>query len=287
MIYDYTTISNKINSYLESGYESKTNNEYPHEDYTKLCNFLNKYKKDNYCFNMAFDLIAYQYDTDAAVSVYLFPNNLKNHPFVQFLISDETDFETFLSQTKTKKENPTTMKNSLLDFGPMNNVRLSPYGIAFLTNNDTWVAFNAENEQSIDVTEATFNVEGLIYKVPCAITQIKKGDFILYSGQPLYVRLYDKDSNTLDCIDVHSSEVKTIKPMKNMFNFDFVAKIVNFASNFMTTTTPSPENPFGNIMPMLMMQSFFNKDDNNSINFSKFAMLSMFNGIGGINNADQ
>ena len=46
-------------------------------------------------------------------------------------------------------------------------------------------------------------------------------------------------------------EAKAIIPTKNMFGFNFMTKVVNLFDNFMST--PNSNNPFGNMLPFLMM----------------------------------
>ena len=51
--------------------------------------------------------------------------------------------------------------------------------------------------------------------------------------------------------DVAAGEKKTILPTKSMFGFDFVTKVVSMID--FTGNTASENNPFGNLMPLMLM----------------------------------
>lgn len=70
---------------------------------------------------------------------------------------------------------------------------------------------------------------------------------VLHRGKPMYVQSVEEDG--IHCIDILNSEAKVV--VTNMFGFDFVTKIVSLM-NF-NAAQPSAENPFGNLMPLMMM----------------------------------
>lgn len=93
------------------------------------------------------------------------------------------------------------------------------------------------------------------------------GDMVLHRGKPMYVQSVEGDG--IHCIDILNSENKVIVPVTNMFGFNFVTKVVSLM-NF-NAAQPSAENPFGNLMPFMMMSSVMGDDSDND--FSKMMMM--------------
>lgn len=169
--------------------------------------------------------------------------------------------------------------NMNFDFGPISNgVAISPYGLAILAADGKWLTYNPTNNQTVDVTGFTFNFKGMIYKVPVAISAIAVSDLIVHQSKPMYVT--DVTDNNIEVVDILNSEAKKIIPVTNMFGFNFITKITSIIN--LGTTTPSPEQPFGNIMPMIMADMVFGGSDGDSafgnMDMSKLAMISMMTG---------
>lgn len=99
--------------------------------------------------------------------------------------------------------------------------------------------------------------------MPAAIKDLRAGDMVLHRGKPMYVQSVEEDG--IHCIDILNSEAKVIVPVTNMFGFNFVTKVVSLM-NF-NAAQPSAENPFGNLMPFMMMSSVMGDDSDND--FSK------------------
>lgn len=161
------------------------------------------------------------------------------------------------------------------DFGPFTEsgvVALSPYGIAVRSSKGEYLTYNAITGATIDVTGFTFDFQKMIYKMPAAIKDLRAGDMVLHRGKPMYVQSVEEDG--IHCIDILNSEAKVIVPVTNMFGFNFVTKVVSLM-NF-NAAQPSAENPFGNLMPFMMMSSVMGDDSDND--FSKMMMMSMMMG---------
>ena len=94
---------------------------------------------------------------------------------------------------------------------------------------------------------------------------------VLHRGKPMYVQSVEEDG--IHCIDILNSEAKVIVPVTNMFGFNFVTKVVSLM-NF-NAAYPSAENPFGNLMPFMMMSSIMDDDSDND--FSKMMMMGSSN----------
>jgi hypothetical protein len=178
-----------------------------------------------------------------------------------------------------------------LDFGPVasNIIRISPFGLAIKTPNREWHTYDAANQKIVDVSDFSFSLGDtpILYKMPVAPSAVAVGDLILHNGVPVYVIDFENAANKaagIIVIDTDSNERKTILPVCNVFNFNFVTKVVSLF-NFGTGAnslfgTPSADQPFGNILPMMMMSEMFKDGGKSGDNdFFKMMMMSqMFSG---------
>ena len=153
---------------------------------------------------------------------------------------------------ENEKENE-TMKNFNFDFGPCNGdrVRLSMYGIAIQNTAGTWVSYNPADGSVIDVEVFSFEDAGkYMFKMPVAIKDIAAGDVIVHNRVPVFVTEVTEDGK-ICVVDIRAGERKEIIPTTNMFGFNFVTKIVSLFNA--VGEAPTPEQPFGNMLPFLMM----------------------------------
>lgn len=156
----------------------------------------------------------------------------------------------------TKEEEDNKMNNKIFnfDFGPIksDNVRMSMYGLAVKNRSGNYVAWDKANESIMNVDILNFNGDGLMYKIPVPIKDIKDGDIIIHNRVPMFVvDVYEK---TLGVIDVYSGEKKNIILSKSPFGFDFATKVVSIMDfGAMSGDAPSEDNPFGNMWPLLML----------------------------------
>ena len=134
---------------------------------------------------------------------------------------------------------------------------MSPYGIAVRTQNNGWVAFNAKSGELFDVDIVNFDISKLIYKMPVALSAIKPGDILMHGGKPVFVRSLNGDS-TVSVIDYTNATVSNILPVKSPFGFNFFTKICALF-NF-DQVNANADNPFGNMLPFLMLSG--EKDGN-------------------------
>lgn len=160
------------------------------------------------------------------------------------------------TETETVKEENNKMDNKIFnfDFGPLksDNVRMSMYGLAVKNRDGNYVAWDKENENILNVDILNFNGDGLMYKMPVPIKDIKDGDIIIHNRVPMFVvAVYEK---TLGVIDIYSGESKTIILSKSPFGFDFATKVVSIIDfGAMSDGAPSEDNPFGSMWPFLML----------------------------------
>lgn len=206
----------------------------------------------------------------------LFYTSYKDDGFGQFFYDNYASTAKVI-ETKTNIKENDTMKMPAMnfDFGPFTEpgvVALSPCGIAIRTTKDEYLTYNAATGATVDVTGFTFDFQKMIYKMPAAIKDLRAGDMVLHRGKPMYVQSIEEDG--IHCIDILNSEAKVIVPVTSIFGFNYVTKVVSLM-NF-NATQPSAENPFGNLMPFMMMSSVMGDDSDND--FSKMMMMSMMMG---------
>lgn len=151
-----------------------------------------------------------------------------------------------------EKENDTMMKGINFDFGPCGStVRMSMYGMAIQNISGEWVSYNPDSREIINVD--VFNMADggkYMYKMPVAIADVKEGDIVIHNRVPMFVTAIN-ENGTFEVIDVRAGETKNIIPSRNMFNFNFMTKVVSLFGAF--TNAPTADQPFGNMLPFLMM----------------------------------
>lgn len=203
-------------------------------------------------------------------------------------LKDRIDIvETKINSNERKESNTMNMLSALnLDFGPVasNIIRISPFGLAIKTANREWHTYDAANQKIVDVSDFSFSLGDahILYKMPVAPAAVAVGDLILHNGVPVYVIDFEDESNKaagIIVIDTDSNERKTILPVCNVFNFNFITKVVSLF-NFGTGAnsifgTPSADQPFGNILPMMMMSEMFGKDSKSGDKTDIFTIMMM------------
>lgn len=158
---------------------------------------------------------------------------------------------------KEEKENKTMNFN--FDFGPVDSsVRMSMYGMAVKNANGNYVAYDVANKRIMDVD--ILNFEGankFMYKMPVAVKDVAVGDIVVHMRKPMIVMNIHGD-NTFTVVDVYNGEEKVIIPANSPFGWSFMTKVVSFI-NF---GSADASNPFGNMLPLLLLSDSKSKDDN-------------------------
>lgn len=175
----------------------------------------------------------------------------------------------------TMKEESNKMDNKMFnfDFGPIkgDNIRMSMYGLAIKNRDGNYVAWDQANESIMNVDILNFSGDGLMYKMPVPIKDIKNGDIIIHNRVPMFV--VETFEKALDVIDIYSGEHKTIILSRSPFGFNFATKVVSLIDfGAMSDNTPSEDNPFGNMWPLLML------NDSGSIDPMMLALMCMGKG---------
>lgn len=166
------------------------------------------------------------------------------------------------------------MKMFNFDFGPIKDndaVRMSPYGLAVKNVNGTYQAYDKKNGEIMDVDIFNFKADNMFFKIPVAIDAIEAGDVIIFNRRPCFVFGFSEQGDVI-AIDIAMGEKKTILPSKSPFGFNYITKIVSLVDNMFGGEAPSAENPFGNILPFMMMS-----EDNSSMK-DILPMMMLMNG---------
>ena len=181
---------------------------------------------------------------------------------------------TFNNNVDDKKGN-NKMKAFNFDFGPCttDNIRMSMYGLAVKNANGAWVSYNPESKEIIDVDILNFDGGKFLYKMPVAIKDVKVGDIVIHNRKAMFV--IDVSETGMTAIDPQAGEEKKILLTKSPFGFNFATKVVSLFN--MTSDAPTPDAPFGNMLPFLMMSENSGEFDMNTM-----LMLSMMGGQGGM-----
>lgn len=192
---------------------------------------------------------------------------------------EDTARKVFNEEWDKRKEN-NKMKFGNFDFGPCanDNVRMSMYGIAIKNAAGTYVSYDATNGEIVDVDVFNFDGGKYMFKIPVAIKDVKVGDVVIHNRTPMFVIGFAENTGDLIAVDIRAGEKKTIMPVRNMFHFDFVTKIVSLF-NMNGMTQPSADMPFGNMLPLMLMN-----DDNKDMDMKDILMMSMLANGGNMNN---
>lgn len=177
---------------------------------------------------------------------------------------------------KMKEKENVNMKGFNFDFGPCtgDQVRLSMYGLAVKNQAGVYVSYNPKTKEIVDVDILNFDGAKYMYKIPVPLKDVALGDIIIHNRKPMFVvALSTDDNNTLTCVDVYAGEQKAIIPTTNMFGYSFITKVVSLF-NTIGTNAPSPDAPFGNMLPLMLM------DDGNDEKFNPMMLMMMMNQSG-------
>lgn len=154
------------------------------------------------------------------------------------------------NHTNNKENN---VMNFNFDFGPVNPalVRMSMYGLAVKNKAGTWVSYNSNSDEIVDVDVLNFDGAKFLYRMPVAIKDITVGDVVIHNSAPMFVVSVPQNGKTLTVVDTINGERKDIMLPRSPFGFNFATKVVNFLGNMMTSA--NADNPFGNVWMLMAM----------------------------------
>ena len=154
----------------------------------------------------------------------------------------------FIKDLQKKENNMDTMKN--FHFGPCGDrAKISHFGIAVKDLNNSWVSYNKDTNEIVNVDPINFGDGNYIYMIPVALKEIKIGDIIIHNKHIMFVKAIKNDG--LRVIDITAGEEKKILPTKSIFGFDFITKLISLID--FSKTTANEDNPFGNMLPFLLL----------------------------------
>ena len=181
---------------------------------------------------------------------------------------------TFNNNVDNKKGN-NKMKAFNFDFGPCtnDNIRMSMYGLAVKNANGTWVSYNPESKEIIDVDIFNFDGGKFLYKMPVAIKDVKVGDIVIHARKAMFV--IDVSETGMTAIDPQAGEEKKILLTRSPFGFNYATKVISLFN--MTSDAPTPDAPFGNMLPFLMLS-----ENSGEFDINTMLMLSMMGGQSGM-----
>ena len=170
------------------------------------------------------------------------------------------------NENKNDEGEKTKMKGFNFDFGPCTNdqVRMSMYGLAIKNASGEWVSYN--DGQVVNVDVLNFDGAKYMFKMPVAVKDIAVGDIVIHNRVPMFVESVE---NGIHVVDIRAGEKKEILPTTNMFGFNFVTKIVSMFNAFQSS--PTPDQPFGNMLPFLML----NGEDGKAMDSDTMLMFMM------------
>lgn len=161
---------------------------------------------------------------------------------------------TDMSNEEKEKKN---MMNLNFDFGKVtgDSIRVSMYGIAIKNVSGTYVSYDVKSHSVMDVDIVNMPAEGLLYKMPVAIKDVKAGDVVIHNKTAMFVA--EVHDSTLKVVDIREGTEKEIYLTKSPFGFNFATKVVSLMD--MSGVKANESNPFGAMLP-LMFLSGDNKD---------------------------
>lgn len=188
------------------------------------------------------------------------------------------------SKKEKERKSMNTMTNFInkFNFGAVSNdvVRMTLYGPAFATGAGTYIAYDKTKKEYIDATEFQLPVDGLFYNVPIVAKALDVGDFIKHPAQKdEYVRVTEIKDGKVTGEAVSKGEVVTLLPTKSPFGFNFYTKLfAPFDMNFMGGEA-NKDNPFGNILPFILL----NDKDGKGMDMSTMALMMAMGGSNKVN----
>ena len=149
--------------------------------------------------------------------------------------------------------------------------KLSPLGLAFKNSDNGYSVYDAKKSEMTDVTGMTFEMENAVMAMPTSIKKVVENDIIMHSNA--YVVVKEVKENSLVVVSPFSSEVKEIIPVKNMFGFNFYTKLIPLFD--MSGAKADEDNPFGSMMPMMLMSQMGGQTGNQMNPMMMMAMMNM------------
>ena len=183
----------------------------------------------------------------------------------------EKKYEAYFNNDNNKGDDNMNLFGNI-EFGKLKNrgnYALTLKGLAYLKNSSSddgscagYVQYDPETDSVEDVTPFVLrdmDIRDFVYKMPVALSAVSRGDIILDKGKPVFVKAVD--GSTFTVVEPYTCEVKTLLAAKNAFGFNYVTKVVNLMDSFNLAGAASADNPFGNLLPLMMLSGNENMED--------------------------
>ena len=197
-----------------------------------------------------------------------------------YLDYDNTVFNSKIATTTTTEKEFNNMKKIFgTYFGKFDtaSIAMSIYGMAVKDTTGRHVTY--KDGEIMDVSEFIIPNMNYFFAMPTAINAIRVNDIILHQDKPMMC-IKGNEDGSIRAIDFTTQEIKDIMPKKNPFGFNFVTKVVcPFGENsfMMEGFGADSSNPFGNMLPMMMLMDGKSDAKDNS----DMLMMAMMMGNGG------
>ena len=151
-----------------------------------------------------------------------------------------------------------------MKFGRLNTdeIKYSFNGIAFKTSDGDYVTYN---DDFTFTNVADMIIDMPVFAMPVSREQISVGDVIRHNND--WVIVNEVSNTEIKVAKPWTKEIVTVIPETSIFGFSFYTKIMNPFEGL--GKEANADNPFGNILPFLMMQN----DGGDSINPIMMAMM--------------
>lgn len=167
-----------------------------------------------------------------------------------------------------KEENNSMFDNifNKYSFGEIkdNRIAYTTEGLAFRDSAGDYIVY----KDGAGINMNQFKMDLPLFKIPVSIKDIQSGDIIVHFavGDNAYLLVEEVKDNGIVVIDPQDKTRKEIVPERNIFGFDFIPKVI--APITADAIKANEENPFGNLLPFLMMS-----DSNNNNDIMMFMMM--------------
>lgn len=185
-----------------------------------------------------------------------FPN-LDTIEFVSTMVRE--DFEPIKRNEEVKEMTINLGGNSMntnmfgnmfknMKFGKVetNDIKYSMKGIAFKTTDGDYVCYNPDFTFT---NVANMVMDMPMFAMPVSKDQIKTGDVIKHNDA--WVIVNSVTPTEIKVAKPWTKEIVTVIPETSIFGFSYYVKVMNPFESFGTTATAN--NPFGNILPFILM----------------------------------
>ena len=183
-----------------------------------------------------------------------------------FYYVENTNSEKIITKMEEKDMSKNMFGNMFknMKFGRLNTdeIKYSFNGIAFKTSDGDYVTYN---DDFTFTNVADMIIDMPIFAMPVSREQISVGDVIRHNDT--WVIVNEVSSTEIKVAKPWTKEIVTVIPETSIFGFSFYTKIMNPFEGL--GKEANADNPFGNILPFLMMQN----DGSDSMNPMMMAMM--------------